>query len=150
MKKCKICNEERPLEEYHFTDKEKKYRGSYCKKCYKIKNNKSVSKWQKLNEEKFRSFSRINSLNYHYKYQDKLNKIHKKYYYNQKDGFHYVYYLPEEHYVGVTDNLKFRMYEHKNAQNRNTSNYKILYRHTSREESLKVEAQFHNILACNG
>ena len=54
MKKCNDCGELKPLEQYHFINKTKKYRGSYCKKCYKIRNLKATLKWQSNNEERFR------------------------------------------------------------------------------------------------
>ena len=38
----------------------------------------------------------------------------------------YVYYLPKEHYVGVTTNLHKRMLKHKSKSSFNVSNYKIL------------------------
>ena len=37
------------------------------------------------------------------------------YWQSLKDGYYHVYYLPEEHYVGMTDCLSKRLTGHKNA-----------------------------------
>ena len=146
MKKCKECGEEKPLSEYHFTNKTKGYRGSYCKKCFKIKNNKSVAKWQNKNYDKVKEYNKTYSLEYHYKHHNTRKKINKEYYYNQKDGLHYVYYIPEHHYIGVTDNLRFRKYEHKNGKNnRIIDGFEIVHKTPHRSEALKVESKLHSM-----
>lgn len=55
---------------------------------------------------------------------------------------YYVYYLPEEHYIGFTKNIKERMATHKN-QGRITEGLEIIggYKHPA--SALMVEAAFH-------
>lgn len=50
---------------------------------------------------------------YRRKNKEALNKNTKSYYERQTTNGHYVYYLPEEHYVGMTNYLKRRMHQHR-------------------------------------
>jgi hypothetical protein len=43
-----------------------------------------------------------------------------------RDGHYTVYYLPEHHYVGMTNALKNRMQEHRSKNKRFTSNYQVI------------------------
>lgn len=43
-----------------------------------------------------------------------------------KDGHYTVYYLPEHHYVGMTNAVKTRMEEHRSKHNRITEGYEII------------------------
>jgi len=72
-----------------------------------------------------------------YKYNNDWRK--KK---NSGDRLYYVYYLPEEHYVGFTYNITERMYEHRN-RGKITEGYEIYggYKHPA--AALMLEAYFH-------
>lgn len=67
----------------------------------------------------------------------------KQYFESNKLPYHIVYLLPDHNYVGVTNQPEFRMYEHKNNNNRNTSNWVELARYTDRKEALIHEARLH-------
>ena len=43
-----------------------------------------------------------------------------------KDGHYTVYYLPEHHYVGMTNALRNRLQEHRSRNNRLTEGYEII------------------------
>jgi hypothetical protein len=60
----------------------------------------------------------------------------------EKDGFTSVYYLPEEHYVGMTGRIKKRMSQHKSS-GKNIKNYKILRVFESEIEAHIYETQLH-------
>lgn len=57
--------------------------------------------------------------------------------------YHIVYLLPDHNYVGVTNNPKFRMSNHKSKYKRNTDNWIELARFDTREEALQFEAAKH-------
>ena len=59
----------------------------------------------------------------------------------------YVYCLPSENYVGITNNLKRRMNQH--SYNKDISNYYILAECSNRKEAIQIENIFHNI-NCKG
>jgi len=111
MKKCRVCNIEKPINEFGTRLGKPTNR---CKPC-KYKQNNA---WRR-----------------------------KK---NSENRLYYVYYLPEEHYVGFTYNIKQRMYEHKN-QGKITDGYEVYggYKHPA--AALMVEAYFHlhGYLGCN-
>jgi len=71
-KKCRVCNIEKELSEFHKCIKQNAtYLRSYCKECGKTQRRQ----WRG----------------------------------NKKDGLWYVYYLPEEHYVGITSLIEERI-----------------------------------------
>ena len=60
-----------------------------------------------------------------------------------------IYYLPNEHYVGVTNNLKRRLREHragntsKNVVRKDTSECKVLGVFYNRADALEIERKYH-------
>tara|TARA_R110002074_G_C12269813_1_gene642038 strand:+ start:435 stop:746 length:312 start_codon:yes stop_codon:yes gene_type:complete len=60
----------------------------------------------------------------------------------ERDGFTSVYYLPKEHYVGMTGRVKKRMAAHRSA-GKNTRNYKILRVFDNEIEAHLYETQLH-------
>jgi len=115
MKKCIKCNEEKSLDQFN-------QRQSKCKSCqYEL-----TKKHYKTNKET---------------YAQQYKKFHNK----CKDGFHYVYYIPEHHYVGVTNNVINRKYYHKSVHKRILDGIEIVHKTPCRKEALKVESKLHNI-----
>lgn len=139
-KKCKKCGVEKPLDQFNKTfDKKqnKYYYKSYCKVCY----NKICVKWQKNNKER----NLENQRKYKLKHPE-MNKIAaKKFKASKIDGFHYVYYLPEEHYVGVTNSMFNRMENHKYLRKRYVDNVEIVYKTPNRKEAELVELKLHSL-----
>lgn len=68
----------------------------------------------------------------------KCEKI--KYY--ESDGYYRVYLLPFENYVGMTDNIKRRVRQHRES-GRNTKDYSILYKTYNPIEAHLFETQKH-------
>ena len=139
MKKCKECGELKPLEQFHVA---RKYKGkpiyqSYCKTC--------MVKRARIHRENNLEHYQNYRLSRYKKMKDELIEENIQYIKDNKDGYYYVYYLPEEHYVGVTDNVKYRMYNHKCAFNRHVDNVEIVYRHTCRKEAELVESKLHSM-----
>ena len=87
------------------------------KKCSKCKANKNVNEFYKREGGRLRSHCKECMGE-----QSKNRKIwrgkeyldhQRRYRASFKDGYYSVYYLPEEHYVGMTNNVKSRMDYHK-------------------------------------
>ena len=62
-----------------------------------------------------------------------------------KDGLYHVYILPDHNYVGYTDNIKRRMYHHKNWCDRNISNYEVAGSFKNKADAVWFEALLHSI-----
>ena len=89
---CRKCNNEKPASSFYENRRLKSGFESQCKQCKK----EYVSNWRKQNP------------NYNY-------SKNKEYYEKGKreTGGYAVYYLPEEHRVGFTNNVRDRMWSHK-------------------------------------
>lgn len=128
MKRCTKCNIEKELSEFRFYYRKAEDRSYYrqpCKDCEKISARGRALRWAKNNLKRARDKS-------------------MKYYYNTlKDGYYYVYLLPNENYVGQTSTIKKRIREHLNDHNRDTTDWKVLHKCTTREEALSLERSYH-------
>ena len=132
MKLCKICNIELIAGE-NITLSQFKISNFKCKSC-KLK---ETYKYKAANKDKVRKHAKTGYLKRINYYKNMFNK--------HKDGFHYVYYLPEHHYAGVTSNLKWRMRMHKNNANRFVDNIEIVYKTPCRKEAELVESKLHSL-----
>ena len=61
-----------------------------------------------------------------------------------------VYYLPQHHYVGVTDCLYNRLKSHRSNHNRVTEGYEIIYTAKDITEARAVERYMHYEMGYNG
>ena len=68
----------------------------------------------------------------------------KAYRESQKEGYYSVYYLPEEHYAGVTSGVKARMRLHKHS-GMMTDGFEIVFTTESKREALDFEAKLHSM-----
>ena len=62
---------------------------------------------------------------------------------------YFVYYLPEEHYCGHTNDVSSRMARHRHI-GKNTENFKILFTTKTKKEAIYYEALFCSTLGING
>jgi len=62
-----------------------------------------------------------------------------------KDGYYTVYYLKEEHYVGMTSSVHTRLQNHKNNHNRHIEDVEIIGKYETKREALRVEAALHSM-----
>lgn len=74
--------------------------------------------------------------------QNKESERQRKKYLNQWDGYFYVYYLPEEHYVGMTNNIHRRIRYH-NCSGKIINDYEILARFKRQVDAHLFETKFH-------
>ena len=61
-----------------------------------------------------------------------------------------VYYLPEHHYVGITDCLYNRLIHHRSFHKRLTEGYEIIYTAKDMTEARAVERYMHHEMGYNG
>jgi hypothetical protein len=66
----------------------------------------------------------------------------KKKYLSKLDGYFYVYYLPEEHYIGMTNNVHRRIKYH-DYSGKIVDNYEILARFKRQVDAHLFETKFH-------
>ena len=57
----------------------------------------------------------------------------------KRDGYYYVYYLPEEHYIGISGNLRNRFYHHDKC----TFQWEIVARFEREVDAAWFETLFH-------
>ena len=121
MKNCNKCNTVKPLDGFNKHPRTSDGVDTVCKVCkrayaksYRVKNPDKV----KNNNRRFRE-----------KYLSETN------------GYA-VYYLPEEHYVGFTNNIRTRMVDHR-KKNRSTIGYEILCICESPIDAHLYETMFH-------
>ena len=103
----------------------KKYREANKEK---LSANKKV--YDKANKEKIAA------------YQIVYNKDYRE---AQKDGYYTVYYLKEEHYVGMTSHLYYRLAHHKSNYNRHIEDVEVIGKYETKEGALRVEAALHSM-----
>jgi hypothetical protein len=66
-----------------------------------------------------------------------------------KNGYYYIYYLPNENYCGITDYVARRISIHKN-NGKNVDNYRLLYCSKDKKEAAYHEILFQSVLAMEG
>jgi hypothetical protein len=67
-----------------------------------------------------------------------------------KDDFYSLYYLPEEHYIGVTCRPRIRFKKHRIESNRITEGCEIVATFKTKKEALNVERFMHDYLGYIG
>jgi hypothetical protein len=101
--------------------------------------------WNENNKEKVAAYRK----DY---YQDNRERTiaRNKAYVESKKHEPVVYYLPEHHYVGVTDCLFSRLKNHRSNSNRITEGYEIIYNAKDITEARAVERYMHYEMGYNG
>ena len=119
---------------------------TYAQKYYAANKERILAegaKWKLENKEKLKEQSK----EYYKENKERLLKGVKAYHESLKLPFVIVYCLPNNDtpYAGVTRNPKKRMYRHKQGcVIRDTSEWFILDICETREEALKLEAEYHS------
>ena len=67
---------------------------------------------------------------------------------NSNDDYYSVYYLPEEHYCGVTTAVLKRIKEH--SRTRNVDGWRVLFCSKDKKEAYYHESLFHSVLCMEG
>jgi len=59
--------------------------------------------------------------------------------------YYMVYYLPKEHYIGITNQPKQRMGDHKCHHGRDTTGWRVMFCSESKYEARLVENRYHDL-----
>tara|TARA_R110000744_G_C18935989_1_gene513741 strand:+ start:124 stop:516 length:393 start_codon:yes stop_codon:yes gene_type:complete len=105
-----------------------------------------AKRYRAANKEK------LAALNKRWKQDNKEVMKEQKKFYNEslKDNFYTLYYLPEEHYIGVTCRPEMRMKQHRGEFSRITEGYEVVSTFNTKKEALDVERFMHDYLGYNG
>jgi len=120
MKVCKKCNQEKEYLEFYKHKATKDGYDSWCKAC----NRNSYQNGRLKDPATFYAYV-------------KKSRV------STEDGYHSVYLLPYEHYVGTTKNIVYRMTGHRN-KGKDISSYIVLGRFKHRDEALQLEKVYHS------
>tara|TARA_R110002050_G_C8654276_1_gene490507 strand:+ start:38 stop:397 length:360 start_codon:yes stop_codon:yes gene_type:complete len=71
-----------------------------------------------------------------------LRAVKKVYYESKKDSYYTLYYLPEEHYIGVSCRPKGRVRDHRN-RNKIVVGWESVATFKTKREALDAEAYMH-------
>lgn len=129
---CNTCKVEKSLDEFGKNNATKDLLNHKCKAC--------VREYNRLNKDSI-------LLNLKNRYKVKRDSIIKYALERQaglKDGYHSVYLLPIENYVGVTDNLTVRKSGHK-YYGRETKGMRVLAQFNNRKDALELEQFLHEL-----
>jgi len=111
----------------------KEERREYCRKYYKKNKEKYqglMKSYYQANKEKVKARTKANV----------ASKKHEP----------VVYYLPEHHYVGITDCLYMRLNHHRSFYKRVTEGYEVIYNAKDMTEARAVERYMHYEMGYNG
>ena len=101
--------------------------------------------WRENNKEKISAYRKD-----YYQANKEVEKASTKAQYQSQKHEPVVYYLPEHHYVGVTDCLYNRLSNHRSFYNRVTEGYEIIYTAKDVTEARAVERYMHYEMGYNG
>ena len=90
MKRCARCGDNKPLEQFIKRGNTRDGRGYYCRECNKVIQKEYVTR-----------------------NLDRVRKSKTRYNNHDKTLVTIVYYLPEEHRVGLSNNLRRRLQKHR-------------------------------------
>tara|TARA_R110000796_G_scaffold219443_1_gene335439 strand:- start:15 stop:419 length:405 start_codon:yes stop_codon:yes gene_type:complete len=104
-------------------------------------------KWYLANKERINSCEERKEWRRRYQKdnKEKIASYYKDYNESKKDGYYTVYYLKEEHYVGMTSSLSYRLLKHNNGYNRHVKDVEIIGKYQTKKGALRVEAALHSM-----
>lgn len=136
-------------EEYNKWYKET-YREQINKKAveYRRKNRDEINRKarERSKTPEAREKNRLKMKAYREKNRDKILERNRR---NRKDGYYSVYYLPNEHYVGMTDQYEHRMKQHKQVHKRDITDCRVLMTFDNPFDAHIYETQWHK-MGANG
>ena len=138
--KCKACEKE--YQRQHTLQNKEHIKQRYKKYCNENKESikQQTKQYQQDNQHWLKDYykkRRENNPEYYTQWRE-------EYYSREILSYHIVYLLPDHNYVGVTNQPKFRMQQHRYYLNRNTDNWIELARFDNRADALKCEAEYHS------
>lgn len=122
----------------------KEEKAAYDKK-YQAANKEKLAAYRKKYGKDYRAANKEKIAAYRKVYGEANKEELKAYKEAAKDGFYTVYYLQEEHYVGMTTTLQYRLTKHKSEHNRHIEDVEIIGKYETKSEALRVEAALHSM-----
>ena len=110
------------------------------KKAYYESNKEKIAAYNLANKEKMQSYNKA----YREANKEEEAARHKTYRERLKEGHYSVYYLPEEHYIGVTSGVKIRMLNH-DSDGMLTDGYEVVFTSTDKKEAYAFERKLHSM-----
>ena len=141
MKECSRCKIAKELTLFYTDNRAKDKKSSSCKVCISVNRNKE---YQDTYREVNRESIKANKKAHYLKNKESIKKRVGKYKQSLKDSFYTIYYLSEEHYVGVTNQPKIRMQNHKINKN-HVLDYEVITTVKTRREALDIESFLHKL-----
>lgn len=128
--------------DYHARNKDKRNEES---RLYRLKNKEELKRKRREkaaeNREKAAEYAR----KWRAKNKDKVKEQNDKRKPKDRDLEYSVYYLPEEHYVGMTKRLSARISKHKTQHGRNTDGWRVLRTFDNPFDAHIYETQWHKM-----
>ena len=143
-----MTKEERRAYDKAYYQANKKKKEAYDKAYYQSNKEKAVDyqkAYYQANKEKEKAYSKAY---YQANREKKIAKAAAQMAANKHDPV--VYYLPEHHYVGVTNCLYSRLNNHRSYHKRITKGYEVLYTAKDAVEARAVERYMHYEMGYNG
>ena len=81
---------------------------------------------------------------YYLRHQEAMKAKIRAYKQSLKESVYTVYYLPEEHYIGITNQLKIRM-QNQRLNGKITDGYEVVMKVETKREALDIESKLHKL-----
>lgn len=120
----------------------KEERAEYDRK-YQLANKERIAKKRKEYRERNKQSIAATCKSYYDSNKEQISKSKKEQVEGLKDGLFTVYYLPEEHYVGMTNFLTRRLRQHKHV-GRHVQDAEAVCSFETKSEALAFEAKLHS------
>jgi hypothetical protein len=133
-----------------------------AKKAYYLKNKEKIQARKKAHrlanidiykakdKERYLADIEINrskARDYHHKNKELLSVKKKTYRESLKDDFYTMYYIPQHHYIGITNQPIIRIRNHSSV-GRITTGYEVVSTFETKREALDAEKYMHSIGYC--
>jgi len=102
-----------------------------------------LKNYRAKNKEKISAYNKAYLKEYYQANKDKASDYNKEWRNNKKSDKYTLYLLPNENYVGVTNQLELRIRNHKKDYNRNTDGYQVINTFNTKREALFAERLLH-------
>ena len=118
-----------------------------AKKAYYLKNKEKIKAYREANKEKIKAYRKEYSKGYYEANKDSLKIRQKEYRQSLTDDSYTLYYLREEHYIGITTQPNMRMRNHK-KNGKHILDYEVVSTFETKREALEAEKYMHSIGYC--
>jgi len=117
------------------------------KKRYYEANKEKIKAYREANKEKIKAYRKEYSKEYYESNKDSLKSRQAKYRKSLTNDYYTLYYLKEEHYVGITSQPDTRMRRHKH-NGKHVLDYEVISTFKTKREALDAEKYMHSIGYC--